>query len=118
MHNVKECKASYYTKRKLKKNKSMLLGVEVTMESISDKNFYASQSNAKVIDSEGHTFKYSFYGKCEPRFRSSGALNKGEKVKGWMTFEVPTKATGLKFAYQPLASFRGPKQILKFDLGR
>lgn len=113
---IKECKPRYYEKNALKKAGNMLLTVEVTLESISDKQFSAGTYNMKIVDSEGLTYKYSYKGSCEPRLNAT-SLNKGEKAKGWVTFEVAEKATGLKFAYDH-PSFLGPKQNVKFDLGR
>lgn len=115
--NVKECKANYYEKRKLKTNDQLLLGVEVEISSISDKTFHANSFNFKIVDSEGTVHKANtFMGKCEPRL-STTSLNKGEKAKGWVTFPVPKKGTGLKLSYQPTIIL-GPKQLTKFDLGR
>ncbi|MGE0321344.1 MAG: DUF4352 domain-containing protein [Polyangiaceae bacterium] len=112
---VKECKARYYEKSSLKKAGHRLIGVEMTFESISDKQFTPGTYNMKIVDDEGLTYKYSFRGTCEPRLQS-GTLNKGEKAKGWVTFEVGDKAKGLKFAYDHL-SILGPKQNVKFELG-
>lgn len=44
-------------------------------------------------------------------------VNKGEKAKGWITFEVPQKASNLKLTYNPFI-VSTVKQEVKFDLGR
>ncbi|MCA9630050.1 MAG: DUF4352 domain-containing protein [Myxococcales bacterium] len=112
---VKQCTPRYYEKASLKKAGHRLIAVEMTIESISDKPFTPGTYAMKIVDDEGLTYKYSFRGKCEPRLQT-GSLNKGEKVKGWVTFEVGDKAKGLKFAYDH-TTFIGPKQNVKFDLG-
>ncbi|MBX3181249.1 MAG: DUF4352 domain-containing protein [Polyangiaceae bacterium] len=113
---VKECKPRYYETAALKKAGHILIATEVSLESITDKQFAAGTYNMKIVDSEGLTYKYSFRGACEPRLNST-TLNKGEKAKGWVTFEVGAKATGLSLVYDH-PSFMGPKQTTKFDLGR
>ncbi len=113
--NVKECKPKYYFSKP--KKGTIWLGVEMVVESTSDKQIWSNPSHAKVIDSEGLTYNYSFASTkdCDPGLRAT-QLNKGEKAKGWVVFEVPEKASGLKLTYNP-SLFGSPQQV-KFDLGR
>lgn len=112
---AKECKPRYYEKAQLKKAGHRLIAVEMTFESIADQPVIPATYNMKIVDDEGLTYKYSYMGGCEPRLQS-GSLNKGEKAKGWVTFEVGESAKGLKFAYDHSAIL-GPKQNVKFDIG-
>ena len=88
------------------------------MESLGDKQFLASPTHAKVIDSQSLTYNslgYASTTNCDPTFKFT-QLAKGEKAKGWLIFEVPKAASGLKMSYNPV-SF-GTPQTVKFDLGR
>jgi hypothetical protein len=44
-------------------------------------------------------------------------VTQGQSVSGWVTFELPDKATGLELTYNPYILGR-PEQPAKFDLGR
>lgn len=116
LDNVKECKPNpYYRPEK----DHIWLGVELAFEGNSDKQVMPLTIYMKVLDKEGTVMKQQYIGSkaCEPRFNSSAALGKGEKAKGWLMFEVPKTASGLKFQYSP-QNFMGKTQTLKFDLGR
>ncbi|MEZ4225313.1 MAG: DUF4352 domain-containing protein [Polyangiaceae bacterium] len=110
--NVKECKVKYYFRPK---KGNIKLGVEVTIEGTADKDVAVNPFYAKVTDSEGYSYTSTFGG-CDPDLKSV-RVSKGEKAKGWITFEVPSKSSGLKLAYNPIIIGSG-KQELKFDLGR
>lgn len=113
--NVKECRPKYYFSKP--KKGSIWLGVEMTVESTSDKQIWSNPSHAKIVDGDGLTYNYSFASTkdCDPGLRAT-QLNKSEKAKGWVVFEVPEKASGLKLTYNP--SLFGTPQQVKFDLGR
>jgi hypothetical protein len=113
--NVKECRPKYHFSKP--KKGSIWLGVEVVVESTSDKQIWSNPSHAKIVDGEGLTYNYSFATTkdCDPGLRAT-QLNKAEKAKGWVVFEVPDKASGLKLTYNP--SLFGTPQQVKFDLGR
>lgn len=112
--SVKDCKPSPYMVATLKKNKAKLIGIEVLFEATSDKRFFAT--HGKITDSEGFAHnKLSFSGNCEPRY-STAALNKGEKAKGWITFEVPENISGLKYGFDHISY--PTNQNVRVDLGR
>lgn len=112
IENVKECKTKYYFKPK---KGNIKLGVEVAVEGTADKDVPVNPFYAKVTDGDGYSYTSTFGG-CEPDLKSV-RLNKGEKAKGWITFEVPQKSSGLKMSYNPFI-VGTLKQDLKFDLGR
>jgi hypothetical protein len=112
--DIKECKAKYTRPKK----GNLLLGVETTIGSKRDRNFYASSSSAKVVDGEGlahNAMGYASTSNCDPTLKGT-QLATGEKAKGWLVFEVPKEATGLKLSYSPIVF--GESQTVKFDLGR
>ena len=112
IENVKECKVPYYFKAK---KGNIKLGVEVQLEGIADKDVPVNPFYAKVTDGEGYSYTSTFGG-CSPELKSV-RIAKGEKAKGWITFEVPQKATNLKLTYNPFI-VSTVKQEIKFDLGR
>ena len=69
-----------------------------------------------VVLTFGESGNCKLPGGCEPDLKSV-RIGKGEKAKGWVTFEVPEKASGLKLTYNPFI-IGTAKQELKFDLGR
>jgi hypothetical protein len=114
VENVTECKRKWSSPKK----GNIFLGVEATVEATADKQFMASPSQAKVIDSQNLTYNslgYASTVNCDPTFKFTN-LAKGEKAKGWLIFEVPKDASSLKMSYNPI-SF-GTPQTVKFDLGR
>jgi hypothetical protein len=52
-----------------------------------------------VRDSDGFEYAFTLFGK-EPSLKSSNDLAPGDKVRGWVTFEVPKSATGLTLRYE------------------
>lgn len=54
----------------------------------------------KIRDGEGFEYNFSAFGK-EPQLQSSNDLKPGQKVKGWVTFEVPKTAKNLTLVYSP-----------------
>ena len=96
---------------------NIYLGVEVLVESKADRQMFVSPVQAKLVDAEGITTNHKFIYKssCDPKLAPSTRLAKGEKAKGWVTFEVAKEAKGLKLSYTP-GIYQA--QTVKFDLGR
>jgi len=113
--SVAECKPKGYTTRPKKGN--IYLGAEVLVESKADRTLFVSPVHGKVVDADGITINHKFVYKssCEPKLAASTRLEKGEKAKGFLTFEVPKDAKGLKLSYTP-GLYKA--QTVKFDLGR
>ena len=112
---VDECTAKGYTIRPKKGN--IYLGVEIMVESKADRQMFVSPIQGKLVDAEGITINHKFVYKssCDPKLDPSTRLAKGEKAKGWITFEVAKDAKGLKLSYTP-GLYQA--QTVKFDLGR
>lgn len=112
IENVKECKVPYYFKPK---KGNIKLGVEVQLEGSADKDVPVNPFYAKITDGDGYSYTSTFGG-CSPELKSV-RINKGEKARGWITFEIPEKSKGLKLTYNPFI-ISTVKQEVKFDLGR
>jgi len=112
IENVKECKVPYYFRAK---KGNIKLGVEVIIEGSADKDVPVNPFYAKVTDGDGYSYTSTFGG-CSPELKSV-RVAKGEKARGWVTFEVPSKASSLKLTYNPFI-ISTVKQEVKFDLGR
>jgi hypothetical protein len=54
----------------------------------------------KVRDEEGFEYNFNAFGK-DPQLQSGNELKPGQKVKGWMTFEVPATAKKFTLIYTP-----------------
>jgi hypothetical protein len=110
--HVKECTVEHYFKPR---KGNIKLGVEVVLEGTADKRIPVNPFYAKLTDSEGYSYTSTFAG-CEPALKSV-RVGKSEQAKGWITFELPKKASGLKLVYSPFVIGSG-KQDLRFGLGR
>ena len=97
------------------KKGNIKLGVEMQIEGTADKDVPVNPFYAKVTDADGYSYTSTFGG-CDPELKSV-RVNKGEKARGWVTFEVPDKAKDLKLTYNPCI-ISTVKQEVKFDLGR
>jgi hypothetical protein len=66
-----------------------------------------------VKDADAYEYDASLFGP-DPSL-TSGELPKGDKVRGWVAFEVPEKATGFVLSYEPLVILGGYETI-RIDL--
>lgn len=106
--SVKECKSrQYYHPRQ----GDMWLGVEVKIESTSDNELRVNPFYATLHDAQHHTYLPTFGG-CRPQLDSM-RMKKGDKTRGWITFEIPRAATGIRLVYDPFV-VGGPRQPLEF----
>jgi hypothetical protein len=91
-----------------------LVAVEVIIESADNDGVSVNPMYASLKDSDGYEYNDTFG--QEPALKSQNDLPRGEKVRGWLTFEVPDEAKGLMFTYQPI-TFENDVR-LRFDLGQ
>lgn len=112
VEKVQECKVRDYF---APAPGSIKLGVEVTLEGTADKDVPVNPFYAKLVDSEGYSWTSTLAG-CTPDLKSM-RINSGDSAHGWITFEIPKSATGLKLTYSPFI-VGAIKQELVFDLGR
>ncbi len=109
---VKECKVKYYFQPK---KGNVKLGAEVVIAGTAERQVPVNPFYAQLEDGDGETYASTFAG-CEPELKSAQVSN-GSEARGWISFEIPEKARGLKFTYAPFVIGRG-KQDVKFELGR
>ncbi len=83
------------------KASNRLVAVEVTYENnTKDKSIDYNPFDWKLFDSQGYNFQTGFTDSKEPTL-SSGTLNPGGKVRGWVTFEVPNDSKQFKMQFTP-----------------
>ena len=99
--NSVERAASYGQLTKAKSG-NILVAVDVTIESQQNTGVDVNSLYAKLIDGQGYAYTFTFTGK-EPTLTSQNDLAAGQKLRGWVTFEVPAGATDLKFQYSLLS---------------
>jgi hypothetical protein len=90
------------------------LGVEVEIEGRSDREVPVSAFYALLMDAEGNLYRPTLAG-CTPSLPSE-RVREGESVKGFITFELPDAARGLRLSYEPFVLGAG-EQRLMFSLG-
>lgn len=91
------------------------LGVEVAMEGTGDRDVPVSPFHAQLEDSEGNHYSTTLAG-CRP-ILPSVRVAKGERAEGWVSFELPQSARGLKLVYDPIV-IGGPHQLVRVGLNR
>jgi hypothetical protein len=97
------------------KEGNIKLGVELSIENISDEDLPVNSFYAKVSDSDGAEYPSTFGG-CKPEF-INWRIGSGVKTGGWVVFEIPATARGLTLTYNPIIIGKR-EQPLVFDLGR
>jgi len=72
------------------------IAVEVSYQNnTTDKTISYNTLDWKLFDGEGYNYESSWSATKKPDL-SSGDINPGSKVRGWITFEIPVKATDFK----------------------
>lgn len=92
-----------------------LIAVELLIESAASSGVNANPFYVTIKDASGYVYSSSGFGK-EPALQSQNDMPIGEKIRGWVTFEIPETATNLVLIYEPL-SFTDTIRI-RFDLGQ
>jgi hypothetical protein len=109
---VKECKVETYFRPKAG---SIKLGVQLALEGTRDLDVPVSPFHARLSDTDGTDYSATLAG-CTP-ILPSVRVARGERAEGWITFEVPEKATGLVLLYDPVI-IGGSEERARFSLGR
>jgi hypothetical protein len=84
------------------KDGNIMLAVDITIGSNKTKGISANGLFASVKDSQGFKYDFAVFGQKEPRIAGTNDIPAGDKVRGWITFEVPKTATGLILEYGQL----------------
>lgn len=77
------------------------VSVNVTITSKVNQGFSVNPLNAVLKDSEGYQYRPTFAAIKKPQFMAQEEVTYGDKVRGWITFEIPNTAQGLVFEYRP-----------------
>lgn len=109
---VKECKVETYFRPKAG---SIKLGVQVAVEGTRELDVPVSPFHAHLSDADDKDYSATLAG-CTP-ILPSVRVAQGERAEGWITFEVPEKATGLVLLYDPVI-IGGAEERARFTLGR
>jgi len=91
------------------------IAVEVLIESNANAGVSVNPLYASVQDSDGYQYNMSAMGK-DPALNSQNDLPAGEKMRGWVTFEIPQTSHNLIFMYEPLTFDNSIR--FRVDLGR
>ncbi len=84
---------------------------DVTITNVGDEDFPYNSFFFTLKDSEGFEYDRGFVIGGPGQELSSGRLDPGDKIRGWMIFEVPIEVEGLKAIYVPLIAFRDDIKI-------
>jgi hypothetical protein len=110
--SVREC----VTKRHFEpKPGNIKLGVEVVFENSSSEDVRVNLFYANLTDADGVEYLTTFGG-CQPEL-GAVLIASGEKTGGWITFEIPAGARGLRLTYRPIVIGKRDEPLV-FDLGR
>jgi hypothetical protein len=93
---------------KAKPGRTFLIA-EVTIESVTRDNAPYNPLYFKVKDSEGQEYDAGLIG--PDNGLKSGELPRGDRVRGAVSFDVPSEAKGLVMSYQPIVIFGGYQTI-------
>ena len=78
---------------------NIMLAVDITIGSNKAKGVSANGLYASVKDGQGYKYDFTVFGQKEPRIAGTNDIPAGDKVRGWITFEVPKNATGFMLEY-------------------
>jgi hypothetical protein len=93
------------------------LGVKVAIEGRTEREVPVNPFYARLSDRQRDGYAYAAtFGGCEPDLKSA-RVEKGNRISGWITFEIPAKASGLELSYSPYV-LGSSEQTVKFSLGR
>jgi uncharacterized protein DUF4352 len=112
LKTVRECKIESYLQPRAE---NVTLGVELAIEGTRERDVPVSPFHAKLEDADGKTYAATLAG-CRP-ILPSVRVAKGERVEGWVSFELPKSARDPKLSYEPTI-IGSPPQPLRFSLGR
>lgn len=87
-----------------KTDKGKSVSVELIITSNADSGVSVNPLFVSVKDSNGYEYNAALFDAKQPTLKSQNDLPKGDKVRGWLTFEVPADATGLVMTYKPMLS--------------
>lgn len=91
------------------------LGLLVLIEGRTQQEVPTNPFSSTLKDAQGHDYRADLAG-CTPTLRADRVTH-GREARGFVTFEIPNDATGLKMKYAPFVVGVGVEE-LEFALGR
>lgn len=110
--SVKECQVEPHFRPKAGHLK---LGLEVLLEGRTLQEVPTNPFSATLRDAQDRDYQVDLAG-CTPTLRAD-RVTRDQQARGFITFEVPDDATGLKLKYAPFVVGVGPEE-LEFSLAR
>ena len=89
---------------------NILVAVDITIASEKATGVSVNPFYCTLKDGDSFSYNITAFGK-DPSLSSRNDLAVGDKMRGWVTFEVPEKATGFVFEYKSFTS-----SVFKFTL--
>lgn len=110
--SVKECRVEPHFKAK---PGHLKLGLEVLLEGRTQQEVPTNPFSATLRDDQDREYSADLAG-CTPTLRAD-RITLEKRAHGFITFEIPSDATGLRMKYSPFVMGVGAEE-LEFSLGR
>ncbi len=100
---VDECAPRGYERAAVDQAGAILLGVRVAIEREERKGSvpparYEGAPRMLLEDGQGRQYRYTLRGTCTPELRGAN-LQAGSRLRGWVTFQIPSTAKDLTLVY-------------------
>jgi len=79
-----------------------LVGVELEIGCLLDSHHFTPQETS-LIDSRGRRHEPVYRAMAEHREIATGIISMGDRVRGWLAFELPEGVTAVSLEYKPIA---------------
>jgi hypothetical protein len=93
---------------------NIFIAVDLTIGSLKNNGVSANALYASLKDSQGYQYSTGIFGDKDPSLKGTNDIPSGDKVRGWVTFQVPKTASGFILEYAQL--FESEK--IRVDLGQ
>ncbi|OJV92358.1 MAG: hypothetical protein BGO39_30990 [Chloroflexi bacterium 54-19] len=84
------------------KSGNTFIAVDLTIGSQKNSGVSANALYATLKDSQGYSYNTGIFGDKQPSLKGTNDIPNGDKVRGWVTFEVPKTASGFTLEYGQL----------------
>lgn len=84
------------------KTGNIFIAVDLTIGSQKNRGVSANALFASLKDSQGYKYDTGIFGDKKPSLAGENDIPNGDKVRGWVTFEVPKTANGFVLEYGQL----------------
>jgi hypothetical protein len=86
------------------------VGVNVTLEARAELQVPANPYYFSLIDSDNIVYEATLGG-CSPALRPT-LLAPGDVARGWVSFDIPEAAKGLKLSFAPRLTTTAPEELI------